>query len=207
MEPKKAKELLIKHLIDSGFLRTPAVISAFEQIPREKFVAKEWRDQAWADQPLPIGAGQTISAPHMVAIMTELLEPKRSDKVLEIGAGSGYQAAILSRLVKEVWTVEIVQELVDMATANIKRIGIKNVHIRQGDGWLGWPEHAPYDKIIVTCGSPEIPKPLIEQLKEGGRIVIPVGGEGLQILTLGIKQKGRLLTSQHGGCVFVPLRH
>jgi protein-L-isoaspartate(D-aspartate) O-methyltransferase len=204
---KEGKELLIRHLINSGFLKSPSIISAFKKIPREKFVAKEWRSQAWADQPLPIGAGQTISAPHMVAIMTELLEPKISDRVLEIGAGSGYQAAILSKLVKEVWTVELVQELVQLAKLNIKKIGAKNVHIKQGDGWYGWPEHAPYDKIIVTCGSSEIPKPLIEQLKEGGRIVIPIGGEGFQILTLGIKKKGRLQTSQYGGCVFVPLRH
>jgi len=139
--------------------------------------------------------------------MTELLKPKKTDRVLEIGAGSGYQAAILSKLVKIVYTVEFDKNLADFARKNIEKTKIRNVKVFCGDGSNGLPEHAPYDKIIVTCGCPEIPKQLIEQLKTGGRIVIPVGGFYQQELILGIKTKGGLETESHGGCVFVPLRH
>ncbi|MEM5798419.1 MAG: protein-L-isoaspartate(D-aspartate) O-methyltransferase [Candidatus Aenigmatarchaeota archaeon] len=207
MRDPDSRERLIELLIAEGWLKTPAIISAFRSVNRELFVPKDMRALAWSDQPLPIGHSQTISAPHMVAIMTELLQPKKSDIVLEIGAGSGYQAAILSKLVKRVITIELEPSLVTLAKKNLSSAGCKNVKIIQGDGSKGWPKEAPYDKIIVTCGCPEIPSTLVEQLKEGGRIVIPVGSTDYQVLTVGIKKKGKLEVSQHGGCIFVPLRH
>ncbi len=203
--PEKKKEL-IEHLKEMGYLKTPETIGAFEQIPRENFMPKEYRQYAYADEPIPIGFGQTISAPHMVAVMTELLELKKTDSVLEVGAGSGYQAAILSKLVKIVFTVEFVKELARYAKENLRKTGVKNVEIIHGDGSRGYPKKAPFDKIIVTCGCPEIPKPLVEQLKIGGKIAIPVGGCYQQELILGIKTKAGLKTERHGGCVFVPLR-
>ncbi|RLJ06995.1 MAG: protein-L-isoaspartate O-methyltransferase [Candidatus Aenigmatarchaeota archaeon] len=198
---------LIKRLKEEGWLKTPRIIKAFQQIDRSIFLPDELKRFAWVDEPLPIGRGQTISAPHMVARMTELLRPGRQDKVLEVGAGSGYQAAILSKLVKEVITIELEPELAKRARENLKKAGCRNVRVLQGDGSKGYPEEAPYDKIIVTCACPEIPEELVRQLKEGGRIVIPVGGPGYQVLTLGIKEKGKLRLERYGACVFVPLRH
>ena len=198
---------LIKRLKEEGWLKTPRIIKAFQQIDRSIFLPDELKRFAWVDEPLPIGRGQTISAPHMVARMTELLRPERQDKVLEVGAGSGYQAAILSKLVKEVITIELEPELAKRARENLKKAGCRNVRVLQGDGSKGYPEEAPYDKIIVTCACPEIPEELVRQLKEGGRIVIPVGGPGYQVLTLGIKEKGKLRLERYGACVFVPLRH
>ncbi len=204
---KQKKKFLIQHLISSGYLKTKKVIQAFEEIPRENFVPHDYHDHAYADEPLPIGGGQTISAPHMVAVMTELLEPKKTDEVLEVGAGSGYQAAILSKLVKKVFTIEFDKNIAKRAELNLCSTGINNVEIMTGDGSKGYEKQAPFDKTIVTCACQEIPRALIVQLKEGGRIVIPVGGQWYQELVLGVKKKGRLETSMHGGCVFVPLRH
>ncbi len=205
LEEKRAA--LISHLMQAGHLRTKRTINTFNEVPRENFVPHEYRKFAYADEPLPIGGGQTISAPHMVAEMTELLEPKNTDKVLEIGAGSGYQSAILSKLVSKVYTIEFDKNLAAFARHNLEKSGIKNVEVRAGDGSKGYEKEAPYDKIIVTCACPEIPEELVKQLKENGRIVIPVGGQWYQDLVLGIKKKRKLETSKHGGCVFVPLRH
>ena len=203
---EEKKKYLIDHLIQDGYLKTPKIIEAFKKIPREYFVTEKYKNYAYVDEPLPIGSGQTISAPHMVAMCTELLKPRASDKVLEIGAGSGYQAAILSLLVKKIITIELEKELSEFAKKNLTRAGIKNVTVLQGDGSKGYPDQQPYDKIIVTCACPEIPKPLTEQLKTGGIIVAPVG-DYVQELIVGIKTKTRLKRKTHGRCVFVPLRH
>ncbi len=201
------KQALISQLIQEGWLKTKRVIKAFTQTPRENFVLDNYRDYAYADEPLPILGGQTISAPSMVAVMTELLEPKETDKVLEIGAGSGYQAAILGRLVKRVYTVEFDPNLAEFAEKTLKKTGIKNVEIIIGDGSKGYIKEAPYDKIIITCASPSFPKPLIEQLKISGIIIAPLGGEWHQTLTLGIKKKSGGEKKEHMACVFGPLRH
>lgn len=206
MNHKEKKKNLIQHLITMGYLKSPKVIKAFEEVPRENFVGRKYKEYAYADEPLPIACGQTISAPHMVAVMTELLEPKKTDKILEIGTGSGYQAAVLSRLVEKVCTVEFFKELAEFAKENLKKIGARNVEVICRDGSKGYPKKAPYDKIIVTCGCPEIPKALVWQLKEGGIIVIPVGGGWHQNLIVGVKRKGKLETRNWGGCMFVPLK-
>ncbi len=207
MDLQNQKKILIKNLIEEGFLKTPKIIKVFKTVPREEFVLKEYKNQAYVDYPLPILEGQTISAPHMVAMMTELLKPEKNDKVLEIGAGSGYQAAILSRLVKKVYTIELEPKLAKFAKENLERVGYKNVKVIVGDGSKGYPKEAPYDKIIITCAVPEIPEKLIEQLKEGGIILAPVGSGYYQDLILGIKKDKKLKTKNYGGCAFVPLRH
>lgn len=206
-ELESRKERLVSELRVGGYLKSEPVVKAFREIPREEFVLPEYREHAYADQPLSIGYGQTISAPHMVAVMTELLEPKNSDIVLEVGSGSGYQAAVLSKLVKRIYAVELEKGLVEFAKGNLERAGIKNVELIVGDGSKGLSKHAPFDKIIVTCGVPEIPVPLIKQLREGGILVAPVGGYYMQTLTVGIKKKGRLEEEKYFGCIFVPLRH
>lgn len=203
---KRKKEELIIHLIQEGYLKTQKIIDAFKEVPRELFVTEKYKNYSYIDEPLPIMSGQTISAPHMVAMCTELLKPKPSDIALEVGAGSGYQSAILARLVKKIITVELEKELVVFARQNLSKAGIKNVFVCQGDGSKGYPDQQPYDKIIVTCACPEIPKPLIEQLKTGGIIVVPIG-EYTQDLIVGIKTKIRLKKKSYGRCVFVPLRH
>jgi len=151
------------------------VINSMRQTPRDQFVPRSSAVYAWENRPLGIGYGQTISQPFIVALMTELLEPEASARILEIGTGSGYQAAILSRLVSEVYTIEIVPELAEQASSRLAELGYDNVQVRAGDGWHGWPEAAPFDGIIVTAVAEEIPPKLIEQLKPGGRIVIPIG--------------------------------
>lgn len=202
------KEYLITHLKQEGYLKSSLVESAFRKIPRENFLPESLRPSAYSDHPLPIGSGQTISAPHMVAIMTELLEPKKTDNVLEIGTGSGYQAAILSPLVRKVYTMEFFPELASQAKENLSRIGINNVSVSIGDGSKGYPQKAPFDKIIVTCSIPsEIFHSLGKQLKEGGLIIAPIGeAHGIQMLTTGKKSGSRLETREYFPCVFVPLR-
>jgi protein-L-isoaspartate(D-aspartate) O-methyltransferase len=160
------------------------VLSAMGKVPRHEFVPERLRSQAYLDCPLPIGHDQTISQPYVVAFMTEQLEPKPTDRVLEIGTGSGYQAAVLAELVAQVYTIEIIEDLANRAAADLKRLSYTNVHVRAGDGYKGWPEAAPFDAIIVTCAPEEVPKPLIEQLKDGGRMIIPVGPKWNQELML-----------------------
>lgn len=207
---------LIELLIASGYIRSKRVSRAFERVPRELFVPKDLAAYAYIDRPLPIGYGQTISAPHMVAIMTEALDPPECSLVLEVGTGSGYQAAILAELIDpqsrgcgHVVSIEIIPELALFAAGNLKRSGyIDRVSILVGDGSLGTGvEREVFDRIIVTAASPGIPEPLVSQLKRGGRLVIPVGSPDLQILTIvDKKQDGRLEIARDIPCVFVPLR-
>ena len=172
----------------------PRVLEVMGKVPRHEFVPEDLRDHAYDDGPLPIGFGQTISQPYVVAFMTQKLEPQPSDRVLEVGTGSGYQAAVLAGLVKEVYSIEIVPELAKRAEADLKRLGYKNVHVhvRAGDGYKGWPEAAPFDAIIVTCAPEDVPKPLIAQLKDGGRMIIPIGPAWDQQLVLLRKQGDHL---------------
>lgn len=170
----------------------PRVLEAMGKVPRHEFIPPKLRVRAYDDGPLPIGYGQTISQPFVVAFMTARLEPQPTDRVLEIGTGSGYQAAVLAGLVKEVYTIEIVEELAKRAETDLKRLGYANVHVRAGDGYQGWPEAAPFDAIIVTCAPEAVPKPLIAQLKDGGRMIIPIGPRWDQQLVLLRKQGERL---------------
>lgn len=187
-----------------GGIKDKRVIQAFNQVRREEFVSKEYKLEATGDYPLPIGEGQTISQPSLVAQMTELLRLRGKEKVLEIGTGSGYQAAILGKLAKKVITVERIPSLAQTARETLKRLGFKNVTVIIGDGKLGWPEQAPYDAIMVTAAGRGIPQPLIDQLKDGGRMVIPVVGDG-QELILGVKKGKDLETTRIEPVVFVPL--
>ncbi|MCX7767139.1 MAG: protein-L-isoaspartate(D-aspartate) O-methyltransferase [Candidatus Sumerlaeia bacterium] len=171
----KQRQEMVEQQIKARGIKNPRVLAAMLKVPRHQFVPKEYQHFAYYDSPQPIGEGQTISQPYIVALMTELLEPKETDKVLEIGTGSGYQAAILAELVKEVYTIEIIESLARRAEELLKKMGYTNIQVRCADGFKGWPESAPFDGIIVTCAPPEIPPPLIEQLKVGGKLVIPVG--------------------------------
>jgi len=181
------------------------VLAAMAKVPREEFVPPDSRAASYEDGPLPIGNGQTISQPYIVAFMTERLQPKPSDRVLEIGTGSGYQAAILAELVAEVYTIEIVEPLARNAEVTLQRLGYKNVHVKVGDGYSGWLEHAPFDAIIVTCAPDHVPQQLTDQLKDGGRMVIPVGERFAQQLYLLEKQNGRLRESAVLPVRFVPM--
>jgi protein-L-isoaspartate(D-aspartate) O-methyltransferase len=205
MDFKKAREEMIRYQIRGRGIKDGRVISAMNSIPREKFVLEREKDNAYLDCPLPIGMGQTISQPFMVALMTQCLFLKGPETVLEVGTGSGYQAAILSKLAKKVYTIEHFSSLADRAKKIFEELKIKNIKVMVGDGSKGLEKYFPYDGIIVTAGAPEIPKGLIEQLNEKGRIVIPVGNSFSQDLLLGIKEKGKLKISNYGGCVFVPL--
>jgi len=205
MNFEKAREEMIRYQIKGRGIRDERVLSVMSSIPREKFVLEGERDNAYLDCPLSIGMGQTISQPFMIALMTQCLSLKGPETILEVGTGSGYQAAILSKLAKKVYTIERFSILADRAEKIFKELEIKNVKVIVGDGSKGLEEYSPYDGIIVTAGAPEIPKSLIEQLNEKGRIVIPVGNSFSQDLLLGIKEKGKLKISNYGGCVFVPL--
>jgi protein-L-isoaspartate(D-aspartate) O-methyltransferase len=183
----------------------PRVMAAMAEVQRHLFVPEGDRDQAYANGPLPIGWGQTISQPYIVALMTALLELKSTDRVLEIGTGSGYQAAILSELCEKVFTIERVKILADKARAILDRLGCRNVAMKVYDGTYGWQEMAPFDAIIVTAAAPDVPSALIEQLREGGRLVIPVGERFTQVLKKVIKTPAGLVTQTSIPCMFVPL--
>ena len=187
-------------------IRDPRVLEAFLKVPRERFVPARERMHAYADRPLPIGFGQTISQPYMVAIMLEALQLSGREKVLEIGTGSGYQTALLAELAREVYTVDIIPELVDQARWVLKDLGYRNVRFRVGDGGEGWPEHAPFDRILVSAAMPEVPPPLLDQLADGGILVGPVGDLMEQDLVR-LRRRGEAFTRESlGRCAFVPLR-
>jgi protein-L-isoaspartate(D-aspartate) O-methyltransferase len=181
------------------------VLEVMGQVPRHEFVPAELRPHAYEDRPLPIGYGQTISQPYIVAFMTEQLDPRPTDRVLEIGTGSGYQAAVLSGLVAEVYTIEIVEPLAERAAADLRRLCCTNVQVRAGDGYRGWPEKQPFDAVIVTCAPESVPAPLVEQLADTGRMIIPVGPAWDQQLILLRKENGRLEQAAVLPVRFVPM--
>lgn len=181
------------------------VLAVMGKIPRHEFVPEPQRSLAYEDRALPIGYGQTISQPYIVGLMTEQLDPQPADRILEIGTGSGYQAAVLSGLVREVYTLEILEPLANRAIADLKRLGFTNVLVRLGDGYQGWPEAAPFDAIIVTCAPDNVPQPLIKQLQDGGRMIIPVGPLDDQELVLLRKQGGQLVKTSVLPVRFVPM--
>lgn len=205
-DSKSRRENLVAQLASEG-IRSPAVLRAIGEVPREEFIAASLARFAYADSPLPIGQGQTISQPYVVALMTEAIEPTRDDRVLEVGTGSGYAAAVLSRIAGEVFTVERHADLAREAEARFRRLGYGNIRVYVGDGTLGWPEHAPYNGIVVTAGGPHIPTRLLEQLAVGGRLVIPVGPtQDLQEL-IRVRRTGdeKLKRENLGSVRFVPL--
>lgn len=186
-------------------IRDQRVLAAMAKVPREAFIASEDRQNAYGDYPLPIGAGQTISQPYIVAVMLEILDLRPEDRVLEIGTGTGYEAAILGELTAAVWTIERHAELADKARASLERLGYKNVHVVHGDGSHGLPEQAPFNKILVAAAAPRIPETLVQQLADGGRMVLPVGSRYEQQLLLVRKAGDQIAVSQHELCRFVPL--
>ncbi len=200
-----AREKMVETQIKARGIKDDRVLKAMLKVPRHLFVPPSLRDQAYGDFPLPIGEGQTISQPYIVALMTEALELKGKERVLEIGTGSGYQTAILAELAAWVYTIERYASLQNKAREILFELGYKNISFKIGDGTLGWPEAAPFDAIIVTAAAPQIPPPLIEQLAEGGRIVIPVGDEFSQMLVKGVKKGGILHTKNLEPVRFVKL--
>lgn len=211
---KIEREKIIDYLVSIGYLKDEYVIKALKRVPREEFVPKPLRKYAYIDQPLPIGYGQTISAIHMVAIMTNELKPRPGDIVLEIGTGSGYQAAVLAEIVAKmvpsrkgfVYTIERIKELAEFARQNLAKTNYLNyVKIIVGDGTLGFPEKAPFDKILVTAAAPRVPEPLIRQLKDNGRLVIPVGNRFIQRLLIIEKKSDKIIKKWGIECMFVPL--
>jgi protein-L-isoaspartate(D-aspartate) O-methyltransferase len=203
-----ARELMVAEQIASRDVKDPKVLAAMREVPRHLFVPADQRPSAYEDRPLPIGHGQTISQPYIVALMTELARPKPSDRALEIGTGSGYQAAVLSKLVAEVDTIEILEPLAAEAKARLAQLGCANVITRTGDGYGGWPEKAPFDLIIVTAAPDHVPPALVEQLKPGGRLVIPVGAvfSVQELVVIEKDASGKTRTEHIAPVRFVPLR-
>lgn len=200
------REYMVRTHIQGRGIGDPQVLNAMSTVPRHEFVPREYQEHSYADHALSIGYGQTISQPYIVAVMTELLQIKEGDKILEVGTGSGYQAAVLAEIVDEVYTVEIIPELAESAATRLKRVGYDEVKVANLDGYYGWEEHAPYNAIIVTCAPDHMPSPLLEQLKDGGRLVIPVGPPGAYQSLWLVKREGDEFRYENwGGVAFVPL--
>lgn len=201
---KQREEMVLKTIEKRG-VKNKAVLKSMKTVKRHLFVPDNAIADAYTDRPLPIGYGQTISQPYIVGYMTEVINPKPEYKVLEIGTGSGYQAAVLAEIVKEVYTIEIIPELGHAAAARLEKLGYANVHVNVSDGYFGWPEHGPYDAIIVTAAAEFVPPPLLEQLKEGGKIVIPIGSPFMNQMLMSIDKKGEKMTTKSlMPVVFVP---
>ena len=197
---------MVKHQVQERGISDERVLEALREVPRHLFISERYRHLAYADHPLPIEADQTISQPYIVALMTETASIEKGDKVLEIGTGSGYQAAVLAHLTDQVFTVEIIKELAEKAEYRLQELGYTQVQVKWGDGNKGWEEHAPYDAVIVTCASKRVPPALFKQLREGGRMVIPLGNpSSYQILTLIQKKHGRMIRKEILGVRFVPM--
>jgi protein-L-isoaspartate(D-aspartate) O-methyltransferase len=200
------REALVRRLVAGGELHVPAVIDAFRAVPRQSFVPRCWLDSAYGNYPLPIGAGQTISQPAVIATMTESLELRPTDRVLEIGTGSGYQTAILSLLAGAIYSVELLAQLGLAAEERLRGLGITNVHVRIGDGYAGWPEHAPYDRILVTAAPPRVPPALLAQLGDPGILVAPVGSSPFAQRLIRVRRSAGVLTEEFIEDVcFVPM--
>jgi len=201
----RERERMVDEQLARRGITDARLLAAMRKVPRHLFVEEALRDRAYGDHPLPIGEGQTISQPFMVATMTQLLALKGEEKVLEIGTGSGYQTAILAELARRVCSIERVAGLAARARQTLEALGYTNALVRTGDGTYGWPDEAPFDRILVTAGSPAVPPPLFQQLAEGGRLVIPIGDSHSQLLSVVEKVEGRMRTSTDCGCVFVKL--
>ncbi len=200
------RRLMVDAQLKARGIQNSRVLKAMGKVPRHEFIPVDLREYAYYDTPLPIGDGQTISQPYVVAIMTELADLKRDERVLEIGTGSGYQAAVLAELAGDVYTIEILNPLAERARATLERLKYKNVHVRAGDGYRGWPEKAPFDAILVTAAADRIPQPLMDQLAEGGKLVMPVGKvEELQSLTVVTRKAGRFEKQEVLPVRFVPM--
>ena len=202
-----ARERMVREQIEERGVRHPGVLRVMRETPRHLFMPERVRSQAYEDHPVPIGYGQTISQPYIVALMTELLEPRRDARVLEIGTGSGYQAAVLAPLVAHVYSLEIVRELAESASALLNKLGYRNVTVRWGDGYQGWPEQAPFDRIIVTAAPPELPQALLDQLKPSGKLVAPVGSSifGQDLVVVEKTREGKIRRRSVIPVMFVPM--
>ena len=198
------RERMVRDQIEARGIKNPKVLEALRKVPRHLYVPESERSSAYGDHPLPIGEGQTISQPYIVAFMTEQLRLKGGEKVLEIGTGSGYQAAVLAEICGEVYTIEIVEPLASRAAALLKQLGYQNIHVKAGDGYQGWPEHAPFDTIIVTAAPDHVPQPLVDQLKVGGRMILPVG-DWFQDLRVVVKTEQGVLQQDVLPVRFVPM--
>ncbi|MDI6783413.1 MAG: protein-L-isoaspartate(D-aspartate) O-methyltransferase [bacterium] len=203
----KLREQMVQQQIIARGIKDPVVLAALRKVERHLFVPVRYQKEAYNDYPLPIGEDQTISQPYIVALMTEVLKLKPEEKVLEIGTGSGYQAAVLAEISKNVYTIEIIPALATTATKRLTELGYTTIKVKCGDGYQGWKEYAPFDAIIVTCAPDEIPPKLIEQLKDGGRMVIPVGEKYTQTLYLVEKRKGTVVQKGIIPVLFVPMVH
>jgi protein-L-isoaspartate(D-aspartate) O-methyltransferase len=192
----KNREEMVSKTIEKRGVKNKAVLKSMRTVKRHLFVPENSVSVAYTDRPLPIGYGQTISQPYIVAYMTEVINPKPEYKVLEIGTGSGYQAAVLAEIVKEVYTIEIIPALGHSADARLKKLGYTNIHVNIGDGYFGWPAHGPYDAIIVTAAAEFVPPPLLEQLKDGGKIIIPIGSPFMNQMLMSIEKKGEKVTTK-----------
>ena len=200
------REQMVETQLESRDIQSERVLEAMKKVPRHLFMPASVRQYAYVDSPVPIGKGQTISQPYIVGLMTQTVDPKPGDRALEVGTGSGYQAAVLGELVQEVFSIEIIPDLAERAEKVLSELGYDNVEVRQGDGYQGWPAKAPFDIILITAAPEEIPQPLIDQLAEGGRLVVPVGPQGeIQTLTLVTREKGEVKKTYITDVRFVPM--